>query len=199
VPVPIDHLWPEELVQISDAISKRQLEYSSVRWCAREALKQLGHPPVAIVNGPQRDPGWPQGIVGSLTHCTGCYAAAVARQSDCLAIGIDAEQHQPLPHDILSMIASPVELQMLQQLMECRPGIHWGTLLFSIKESIFKAWFPLTRRWLDFHQATVRLKHNSTTFSVKLARGHSWPSGSQLQGNWYINNGLLLSTLVITP
>lgn len=197
--VPIDHLWPEERIQIANAISKRQLEYSNVRWCARQALQQLGHPPVALPNGPQRDPVWPQGIIGSLTHCAGYYAAAVARQSDCLAIGIDAELHQPMSHDTLSMVASPAEQRMLQQLAEYHPAIHWDTLLFSIKESIFKAWFPLTRRWLDFHQATVRLEHNSNTFSVQLEAGCCWPPGSQQQGNWYRDNGLLLSTLVITP
>lgn len=198
MPVAVDHLWPEERTQIADAVPARQLEYSSVRWCARQALQQLGNPPVALVNGPQGDPGWPQGIVGSLTHCTGCYAAAAVRQSDCWAIGIDAELHHPLPHETLSIIASPAEKQMLQELAECYPAIHWDTLLFSIKESIFKAWFPLTRRWLDFHQATIRLEHNSTTFSVKLAAGYDWPPGSKLQGNWYKENGLLLSTLVIT-
>ena len=85
-----------------------------------------------------------------MTHCAGYRAAAVARSGDLAAVGIDAEPHAPLPPDVLELVARPEERVELTALEEARPDLHWDRILFSAKEAVFKAWFPLTRRWLDF-------------------------------------------------
>src|SRR5882672_7976907 len=84
---------PEEEALIDGAVAPRRSEFATTRSCARQALHRLGVPEGPILRGPKREPLWPPGIVGSLTHCTGYRAAAVARASDVLAIGIDAEPH----------------------------------------------------------------------------------------------------------
>ncbi|HEY6480768.1 MAG TPA: 4'-phosphopantetheinyl transferase, partial [Streptosporangiaceae bacterium] len=90
-------LFPEEEAVIGRAIEKRRREFTTARACARAALARLGQPPVAILPGERGAPGWPPGIVGSITHCAGYRAAAVARVSQVLAIGLDAEPDLPLP------------------------------------------------------------------------------------------------------
>ncbi|MGH8920694.1 MAG: 4'-phosphopantetheinyl transferase family protein, partial [Actinomycetes bacterium] len=98
-------LYPSEEAVISRAVEKRRREFRTVRHCARQALRELGLPPVAVLTGEHREPLWPPGVVGSMTHCTGYRAAAVARSRDLRTVGIDAEPHQPLPPDVLTAIA----------------------------------------------------------------------------------------------
>lgn len=46
-------------------------------------------------------------------------------------------------------------MDRLRRLADDHPGIHWDRLLFSAKESVYKAWFPLTAKWLDFTEADL--------------------------------------------
>lgn len=155
-PVRLD-LFPEEDELVAQAVEKRRREFAGVRSCARAALAEFGHPPVPILNGERGAPSWPDGFVGSMTHCTGYAAAAVARGARMASIGIDAEPHEPLPDGVLNAITLPEETQWVEALRGDRPAVHWDRLLFSVKESVYKCWFPLMGRWLDFTQALVRV------------------------------------------
>ncbi|MFD0027341.1 4'-phosphopantetheinyl transferase family protein [Streptomyces sp. NPDC055059] len=93
-----------------------------------------------------------------MTHCPGYRAAAVASRTRLLSLGIDAEPHAPLPAGVLDLVADPVERAALARLARTHPGVHWDTLLFSAKESVFKAWFPLMGSWLDFTDARLHFR-----------------------------------------
>jgi 4'-phosphopantetheinyl transferase EntD len=161
-------LFPEEREHIAHAVAKRRVEFAAVRRCARKALQELGYPPVPILPGEQREPRWPEGVVGSMTHCAGYCAAAVARSGEVSALGIDAEVHAPLPEGVLDLISLESERALLAELTERVPGaVHWDRVLFSAKESVYKAWFPLTRRWLGFEQADIELRMDGT-FEARL-------------------------------
>jgi 4'-phosphopantetheinyl transferase EntD len=151
-PLPGEALLPEEEVLVARAVDKRRAEFTTVRTCARIALGRLGLPPAPLLSGPKREPIWPDGVVGSITHCDGYRAAAVARASEIAAIGIDAEPHDPLPDGILDRVTLPAERAHLRDLP---PGVHWDRLLFSAKESVYKTWFPLAQRWLGFEEAAL--------------------------------------------
>ena len=115
-------LFPEEEAVIARAVDKRRREFTTARACARAALDKLGLPPVPIVPGLRGAPGWPAGIVGSITHCAGYRAAAVARDREVVTIGLDAEPHEPLPAGVLGAIASAGEQAALAALAAARPG-----------------------------------------------------------------------------
>jgi 4'-phosphopantetheinyl transferase EntD len=154
-PLPGEALLPAEEALVANAIGKRRAEFTTVRTCARIALAELGVSPVPVLSGPRREPLWPAGIVGSITHCDGYRAAAVARVADVASIGIDAEPHAALPDGILARVAAPAEQAHLRSLP---PGVHWDRLLFSAKESVYKTWFPLAGRWLGFEDAAVTFR-----------------------------------------
>ncbi|MFF5500849.1 4'-phosphopantetheinyl transferase [Streptomyces roseolus] len=150
-----DVLFPAEAALVADSVASRRAEFAAGRHCARLALARLGVPPVAIPAGPRGEPRWPDGIVGSLTHCNGLRAAAVARRTDLRSVGIDAEPHAPLPEGVRDAIALPAEAAHLRDLRRERPDVHWDRLLFSAKESVYKAWFPLAGRMLGFEEARL--------------------------------------------
>ena len=169
-------LFPEEREHIAHAVATRRVEFAAVRRCARRALQELGYPPVPILPGEQREPRWPEGVVGSMTHCAGYCAAAVARSGEVSALGIDAEVHAPLPEGVLDLISLESERALLAELTERVPGaVHWDRVLFSAKESVYKAWFPLTRRWLGFEQADIELRMDGTFEARLLTTDESAP------------------------
>src|SRR5699024_2591462 len=74
-------LFPAEAEAIGNALPKRRAEFTAGRWCARQALTELGLPPTPVERGDHGSPCWPDGVVGSITHCDGYRPAAVAH--DC--------------------------------------------------------------------------------------------------------------------
>lgn len=192
-------LFPDEEAVVARAVAKRRREFTTVRWCARAALADLNIAAVAIVPGERGQPQWPPGVVGSMTHCAGYRAAAVARATDMATLGIDAEPHEPLPPDILGLVASPAEQRHLHELAHAFPTVHWDRLLFSAKESVYKAWFPLTRRWLNFDGAAVSF-HPHGTFDARLLVTGPALDGVVLDGfagRWLVRDGILLTAIAV--
>lgn len=162
---PAEALLPEEAACLGRVAQVRFDDFSRGRSCARAALKQLGLPPVPIVRGADREPLWPLGIVGSITHCRGYAAAAVARRERIATIGIDAEPHEKLPEGVLAMVALPSEAAWIAA--NPHTLMCFDRLLFSIKECVYKAWFPLTGRWLGFEDVCVTIEPESESFEAR--------------------------------
>ncbi len=202
-------LFPEEEEVIARAVPKRRREFTAVRGCARRAMAKLGVPPQPLVPGERGAPTWPDGLVGSMTHCAGYCAAALVRAADLASLGIDAEPHQPLPAGVQDAIALPAEQALLRRLAADRPTVHWDRLLFSAKESVYKAWFPLTRKWLDFSEADIEVYADtgigsgagSGTFRARLLVPGPVVDGQELasfEGRWIVRRDLV-ATAVSVP
>ena len=193
-------LFPAEQAVIARAVERRRREFTTGRACARAALARLGQPPVAILPGERGSPGWPPGIVGSITHCAGYRAAAVGKAAEVLAIGLDAEPDQPLPDGVLGVISLEAERASLLDLARSAPGTNWDRLLFCAKESVYKAWFPLTGRWLGFEQAHITLDPAGGTFTARLLVPGPEVDGRELtafDGRWLARDGLILAAICV--
>lgn len=201
-PLPGEALLPEEEALVARSVDKRRAEFTTVRTCARRAMAQLGLPPAPLLSGPKREPLWPAGVVGSLTHCAGYRAAAVAWASDVTTVGIDAEPHEALPEGVLPRVSLAAERARLRALPA---GVHWDRLLFSAKESIYKAWYPLARCWLGFEDARVDFRPGSDpargTFTAELlVEGMPLVGGQAvtvLPGRYTVRDGLLATAIAL--
>ncbi|MEV4000466.1 4'-phosphopantetheinyl transferase [Streptomyces halstedii] len=204
-------LYPEEQALLTQSMAKRRREFATVRFCARRAMEKLGVPPAPVLPGERRAPQWPAGLIGSMTHCEGYNAAALARATDLASVGIDAEPHQGLPKGVLESIALPSERARLVHLRAQDSSVHWDRLLFSAKESVYKAWFPLTGKWLDFSDADIDI--TVTPCSAPAFAAHSGTFRAQLlvpgpvvgglrvptfEGRWMVGDGLV-GTAVTVP
>ncbi|MCP2287609.1 4'-phosphopantetheinyl transferase Npt [Nocardia amikacinitolerans] len=194
---------PAEEHLIAQSVEKRRRDFIGARHCARVCLEQLGEPPVAIGKGERGMPMFPRGITGSLTHCDGYRAAALAHKMRFRSIGIDAEPHGALPDGVLDSVSLPAEREWLRG-NDSR--LHLDRLLFCAKEATYKAWFPLTTRWLGFEEAhiTFTVEENadgtgSGTFRSRLlVPGQTNDGGLPLtsfDGRWLITDGLILTAI----
>jgi len=160
---------PAESRFIEKAVPARQKEFQAGRAAARAALRGLGVEGFDLLPGDRRQPIWPPGIVGSITHTAGYCAVAAGRSSQVLTLGIDAEQCEPLSPDLMRLICSAAEERMLRDRTGDSIGI-WAKALFSAKESFYKAYFPETRTSLGFHDVAVELRPEQGTFRASLTR-----------------------------
>ena len=149
---------PGEAERVERAVPARRAEFATGRACARRALARLGLPPRPIPTGQRGEPRWPHGVVGSITHCAGYRGAVLARTSQIATIGIDAEPNAPLPAGVLDSVSLPSERAWVARLSAAEPSVHWDRLLFCAKESVYKAWYPLAHRWLDFQDAAITVQ-----------------------------------------
>lgn len=188
-------LYPQEEAAVARAVEKRRTEFRTTRTCARLALHRLGAPVRAIGVGLRGVPLWPDGVVGGLTHCAGYRAAAVAWASDVVALGVDAEPNEVLPDGVLDLVTVESERPHLAALPSSG-GICWERLLFSAKESVFKAWYPVTRRELAFDEAAVEFDPTAGTFRAELLVAGS-PFGPEVSGRWCCDRGLMVTAVAV--
>lgn len=192
---------PEEETLIARSVIKRRNEFVTVRHCARVAMEGLGVPPVPILKGTNGEPRWPEGIVGSLTHCEGYRGAVVGRSPAVRSVGIDAEPHGVLPDRVLEAISLPAERNEIGELPR---GLYWDRILFCAKEATYKAWFPLTERWLGFEDAHITFEADASgTSGSFLSRilidpaARTGPPLTELAGRWSVAGGLALTAIVL--
>lgn len=193
-------LYPEEMAIVARAVAKRRREFSTARNCARSALRGLGVPPGPILTGERGAPQWPPGIVGSITHCEGYRAAAVARASDIVALGLDGEPNSALPDGVLEAVTLASERAQLPGLTSAAPDVCWDRLFFSAKESVYKAWYPLARRWLGFEDAQISIEPVAGTFRARLLIAVPVAGSTPLTGftgRWLSGGGLLLTAIAV--
>lgn len=198
---------PQEEALIARAVDKRRREFTSARHCARVALGKLGEEPAPILRGERGVPLFPRGVVGSLTHCDGYRGAVLGFAMQVRSVGIDAEPHGPLPDGVLDAVSLPEERAVLAARVD-DGSVHWDRLLFCAKEATYKAWFPLTQRWLGFEDARITFATTEPTsdgaaqgtfHSELLVPGQTLdgPPLASLDGRWLVSDGLVITAITV--
>ena len=194
---------PREEHLIAKAVDKRRREFIAARHCARLAMTRLGIDQAPILRGDMGAPLWPTGVVGSLTHTDGYRAAALAYKLAVRSIGIDAEPHEALPDGVLGAVSIEEERAWLAT--SIYQDVHWAKLLFCAKEATYKAWFPLTGRWLGFEDAHITFARDAgsavtgTFHSELLIAGDTTdgPPLTSFDGRWIVDRGLVATAITV--
>jgi 4'-phosphopantetheinyl transferase EntD len=179
------------------AVEGRRATFALGRAAAREALHELdGTDPVAIPRGEGGEPIWPEGIVGSISHSHEVAMAIVARSSDYVGLGVDIEglARGPSPR-AARLICRPSEIEWV----EPESGTQRLALLFSAKEAVFKALYPIERVWLGFADAELTWLLDGGGFDARVLKsvGTEYPAGFVLRVNSTLGATWVLSTAFV--
>ncbi len=189
-------LLPAEAACVADACVERFQEFSTGRHFARSAIELLiGSTPPVPANV-DRTPAWPHGIVGSITHTRQWCSVAVAHDRHAQAIGIDIEEIEKFDLAILPSVFTEWELETVLNIHHERERISMATLVFSAKEAFYKCQYPLTRKWLDFHDVVISLDRQAQAFTAR--RLDSTPSqlgADLLRGRFSIQGGTVATAI----
>lgn len=172
--------FPQEAEAVRLAIPTRAREFAAGRAAARQALNWSGPVPM----GPDRAPVWPKGWAGSITHAAG-WAIAAARNGGGL-VGVDLEPDEDLPADVLPEILTPAEARRFGS------DLRVARRIFAIKEAVYKAQYPVTRKIFDFQMLEVTLSENRffATFQHPV---DPFRRGEVIAGTWASGGGLILA------
>jgi enterobactin synthetase component D len=136
------------------AVDGRRASFRAGRAAAHDALALLGCDDGPILVGQQREPVWPIGVVGSISHASGVGVALVAPTASTGGVGIDVEAIRPAP-ELFDQVPRPDERSWLDAIADVGERDAAVLELFSAKESIFKAFFPRVGEMFGFEAATL--------------------------------------------
>jgi 4'-phosphopantetheinyl transferase EntD len=151
------HLSQDELSAVTHCSEKRISDFSAGRLCARLALKQLGIEGFSLLPAKDRQPVWPAGIAGSITHTDGYTAAVVMRQGSVRSVGVDSEAVGAVHEGLWPRICAPAELESLRGFTSAGRDER-AALIFAAKEAFYKSQFPLTGEWVGFADVAIELQ-----------------------------------------
>ena len=147
-------LYPAEAASLARAAPKRIAEFAAGRLCARRALAEFGIADFPIVAAPDRQPIWPDTLVGSITHTHGLCVAVVAERRRFLGLGIDCEVVARMEPGVCERICTPEESEWIASLPPSQQTAA-AVLIFSAKEAFYKCQYPLVAEWLNFRDLCI--------------------------------------------
>lgn len=184
------------------SVPKRQAEFLAGRLCARAVLRCFGEGDHVVGVGGHREPLWPADVLGSITHSGRYAAAALCRAGEVAGLGIDIETvvDECTRASLLALVVTPAELALLRQAPTALTDDHLLTLVFSAKESFFKAAFAQVGEYFGFEclvleQCDPSGRRLHFRCPVTLARGI--PAGMKVVAEWDLLNDNTVLTRVI--
>lgn len=164
-------LKPQEQALLSArATRQRQEQFRLGRAAAACALEQAGLSPAPpVLRGTRGEPLWPKSLVGSISHSFDMAVCALARSSDYLGIGIDLQslqENRNISPNILKRITTEQESKWAASAEQ--NWLERALLIFSAKEAIFKALYPLLLREIGFKQAQLTWSQDLQAFEAKM-------------------------------
>ena len=171
--------------RLQQAVSKRRAEYLASRLLVRSVMAELGIADFTLTNAPDRSPCWPAGIQASLSHSAGIVVVAATRQP--CAVGVDVERFmsERTAQETAELLMNEQEQQLLRTLPV---SFHEAaTLLFSLKESLYKALWPQLRQPMDFLDAalvSVDFVQQCATLRLTQEFGGRFTPGTLLKGKF---------------
>lgn len=185
---------------MAKARAVRRQGFMAGRACARRALNLLGGPSVAIPVAADRRPLWPEGFVGSITHTDSVCAAVAGQSARYLGLGLDIETDVPLAEAMRSAICSAGELAEGRELMLAGGlRVDRAKLTFVAKETLFKAYYPAVRHFLDFPDARVAFEPKQCRFEAELLRADAPALGGRrrFEGRFGQADGMLFAVMAV--
>ena len=164
----ISDLDPSERALLSQNVSpKRLAEFASGRFLARNILRQLAISPIPpILKGEGGEPIWPAEVIGALAHGAGYVVAAATKQDKICGIGVDIESlHRHFKSKVAEYVASPRELAWIRE--EPDQQRQRTLMLFSAKESFYKATYPHLQKSFGFKSVVLSKIDNASLFTLE--------------------------------
>jgi len=194
------HLLPDAEASLlhPNASEKRIREFSAGRLAARKALGELGcESSPAILLGTRGEPLWPSGYTGSISHSENLAAALVAKIGEFRSVGIDLQSlRRRVNEEIARRICHPNELAWC---LSARDEFQARLMsIFSAKETLFKALYPLAGSVFYFLDARLEIEHLDSCAAFLLKDlSDEFQSGARFEIHFERSSSMIMSHMLI--
>jgi 4'-phosphopantetheinyl transferase EntD len=190
-------LHPLERAVTERAGEKRRREHAAGRLLARTLVAELGvEGAQPLLADDDRVPRWPAAVVGSISHCATLCVVAVAPASSVRGVGIDVEPALPLPPGVGPLVLFAPDHEALASAADHRRPL-FERVVFSAKEAVYKAIFPITRRSLDFPAMAVRVFEDGSLDATLRLDVPFFAAGTRFEGRWTEHAGHVVTAFVL--
>jgi enterobactin synthetase component D len=164
----------------------RRADFVAGRTAAHAALAHLNCDVPSILSGAMREPLWPSGIVGSLSHAGDVAVAMAARRENVGGIGVDIEKERPAP-ELWDQVPIAAERRWLEDLADPVERDRMLLALFSAKEAVYKAFFPRVGHYFGFEAAALQPTPFGFAASLVESIDETFPPARSFQVNsaWF--------------
>ena len=178
-------------------VATRRAAFVAGRTASHAALADLNCDVPSILTGPMREPLWPDGVSGSLSHAGDVAIAMAAAHEHAGGVGVDIEKVRPAP-ELWDQVPLAVERRWLEGLADPAEGDRMLLALFSAKEAIYKAFYPRVGHYFGFEAAALEPTPFGFAASLVEAIDEAFPPGRPFLVNsaWF---GDMVRTWLVLP
>lgn len=160
----LESLYANQVCAMSES---RREEFLRGRYLAHQLLEKQGGSQ-AYIGKKERMPVWPQGYIGSISHSKDYIVAACSQDDVLYGVGIDIETAGRIRKGMEKKIMTADDIVDLEGV----DSTFVKTLIFSAKEALFKALYPLCEEFFGMLDASV-IKIDQHSFVIRLDRSLS--------------------------
>lgn len=189
---------PDEL---QNAAWSRQQSFLAGRYCAAQAMQQLNVMADPLLPRLQdRRVAWPDEVVGSISHSGHLALAVVGLATQWRAVGADIQTVMSEPRALLicKRVMSAEELALIHSGVFGYSFAESVTLLFSIKETVYKLLYGVAQRYMPFSAVSLlSVDAPYVTLKLNVDWGVGWPAGATLSVLGYLYDDSVFSLAVL--
>jgi enterobactin synthetase component D len=176
------------------------MQFLAGRYCAFKACEKMGFNLTELLVGNNREPLWPDSIVGSISHSKTAVMAIVASSDHFKSVGLDLEMVIPdARFDVIErMVLTELDLKFLKS-RNIDKNLFY-TIIFSAKEALYKTIYPLVHCYFDFKEASIiDLNLENGSFNLKLHSKLEAVSkfNSNYTGKFIVERGQVITQIVL--
>lgn len=187
---------------LQNAVTKRRAEFLAGRYCAQRVLTKMGYIDTEIGIGKHRNPLWPCGVAGAISHAKSLAISVAVNANAYLGVGVDVEEvvSEKVAEQLEDKIYTCQEKDIVQAVMGSSERSF--TLAFSMKESFFKSAFESVGRYFDFNAVSIDAidpEKRSVELVVTEDLSQSFHKGKRIEGQYIQVEGGMIATQISVP
>lgn len=182
---------------IAQAHPKRQHEYLYGRILAQAVLSHHFGLDQPLTSMHEHLPVWPTHVLGSISHSQNKLIVALSDKASYLGIDIEHWVSSEFAQESAHLILTPSEFELWKvKVFECIDFAQFVSLIFSVKESLYKAVYPLAKQYIDFLEASVvdiDFENQTLTLAFTSEIRNRYQLLEHYQGGWKVEQDYIMT------
>lgn len=187
----------EHPLKIAQARVERKNEYLCGRVLAQVVLNHHFGLDQLITSMHEHLPIWPTHVLGSISHSQNKLIVALSNNAVYLGIDIEHWVTSEFAQESAHLILTPSEFNLWKgKAAEFFDFARYVSLIFSVKESLYKAVYPTAKQYIDFLEASIvdiNFENQTLTLTFLPEIQQRYQLLEQYQGGWTIEQDHIMT------
>lgn len=191
------HQQLDHPLKIAQARVERKNEYLCGRVLAQAVLNHHFGLDQPITSMREHLPIWPTHILGSISHSQNKLVVALSNNAIYLGIDIEHWVSSEFAQESAHLILTPSELDLWKsKAAEFFDFARYVSLVFSVKESLYKAVYPTAKQYIDFLEASIidiNFENQTLTLTFLSEIQQRYQLLEQYQSGWIVEQNHIMT------